>query len=73
MNYLQNKGIAMERLNARGHGGSTPLKVDAVQARIHRFLKEGDELTEGFLQRLSRGDQNTARALNNRVEFSIMP
>lgn len=73
MNYLQTKGVAEERLSARGHGGSTPLKVDAVQARIHRFLKEGDELTEDFLQRLSRGDQNTARALNNRVEFSIMP
>src|SRR5690554_7041338 len=48
MNYLQTKGVAEERLSARGHGGSTPLKVDAVQARIHRFLKEGDELTEGF-------------------------
>jgi peptidoglycan-associated lipoprotein len=72
LNYLMEKGVPQERLTARGYGGSQPVKADAGLARLHIFLNENNELSQPFIQRLNRGDQVTARQLNNRVEFSII-
>lgn len=72
LKYLTEKGVPKERLIARGYGGAQPAKADADMARQHLFLRENDELSQPFIQRLSRGDQKTARQLNNRVEFSII-
>jgi peptidoglycan-associated lipoprotein len=73
LNYLNEKGVPQERLTARGYGGAQPVKADAQLAQQHLFLRENDELSQTFIQRLNRGDQSTARQLNNRVEFSIIP
>ena len=69
--YLVSKGIKTERLSAIGLGSEKPVKVSKLLAQQYSFLKEGDEITEPFIQRLMRRDQNTARNLNNRVEFGI--
>jgi peptidoglycan-associated lipoprotein len=72
LKYLTEKGVPAERLTARGYGGAQPARADANMARQHLFLRENDELSQAFIQRLNRGDQTTARQLNNRVEFSII-
>ena len=72
LNYLTEKGVPKERLTSRGYGGAQPAIADANLARQHLFLRENDELSQPFIQRLNRGDQTTARQLNNRVEFSII-
>ena len=69
--YLVSKGIKTERLLAIGLGSENPVKVSKLLAQRYSFLKEGDELTEPYIQRLMRRDQTTARNLNNRVEFGI--
>ncbi len=69
--YLISQGIATERLSALGVGGSQPITVTAAIAGKHPFLHEKELLTELFIQRLNRRDQETARKFNNRVEFNV--
>ncbi len=71
MQFLITQGIATERLSARGVGGSQPLTVTSAIAGRHTFVRENDVLSESFIQRLVRRDQDSARKLNNRVEFSV--
>ncbi len=71
MQYLFAHGIAQPRLSAKGLGGSHPLTVTSEMAKKYNFLRENEQLTESLIQRLIRRDQETARNLNNRVEFTI--
>ena len=71
MQHLIALGIATERLSARGVGASQPLTITTNIAEQYNFLRENDILNEAVIQRLSRRDQETARKLNNRVEFSV--
>ena len=71
LKYIKDQGIAEERLTAHGYGGTKALKVDTKTATLYPFLKEGDVLSNEFIQKLSKGNQTKAHQLNNRVEFSI--
>lgn len=71
MQYLTGLGIPTERLSALGVGGAQPLTITTSLAEQYRFLRANDILNEAFIQRLNRRDQETARKLNNRVEFNV--
>jgi peptidoglycan-associated lipoprotein len=70
--YLISKGIAADRLKARGYGETEPKVIDEVLTKRHSFLKEGDVLTEQFILKLTPAQQEVANQINRRTEFSIL-
>ncbi len=71
--YLIEKGIAAERLSAKGYGESTPKVVDAIITKQNPFLKSGTALTEQYINTLS-SDENKeiAHQINRRTEFRVL-
>ncbi|HEX2975057.1 MAG TPA: OmpA family protein [Bacteroidales bacterium] len=73
VDYLIAKGIAPERLTAKGYGESTPKVVDAAIAHDNPFLKEGTVLTEQFINSLPNDEQKEiAHQVNRRTEFKVL-
>jgi len=71
--YLIEKGIAADRLSARGYGESTPKVVDTAIAEQNQFLKEGASLTEQFINTLATEEQKEiAHQINRRTEFRVL-
>jgi len=71
--YLIDKGIAPERLVAKGYGESTPKIVDAEIAKIDPFLKIGTTLTEQYINSLANDEQREiAHQINRRTEFKVI-
>jgi peptidoglycan-associated lipoprotein len=73
VDYLISKGIAPDRLQARGYGESQPKVVDEKVAEKNEFLKVGDVLTESFINQLPSADlQERAHQINRRTEFRVL-
>ena len=73
VNYLIEKGIARDRLVAKGYGKSTPKVVDEQMAAQYSFLRMGITLTETFINSLpNMDDQEMAHLLNRRTEFKVL-
>jgi peptidoglycan-associated lipoprotein len=73
VDYLISKGIAADRLAAKGYGKSVPKTVDMKTAREFTFLKEGDILTEQFIERLGSEElRESAHQINRRTEFKVL-
>ncbi|WP_430813494.1 OmpA family protein [Carboxylicivirga sp. RSCT41] len=72
MDYLMQKGIATERLSAKGVGDTEPVTLSKRQAKKYKFLDEGDVLSQRFIRQI-RGNSNkeAAHKLNRRIEFRI--
>jgi len=71
--YLIEKGIAGERLAAKGYGESSPKVVDAIIAVQNPFLKSGTTLTEQYINTLSGEEQKEiAHQINRRTEFRVL-
>lgn len=70
--YLIAKGIAADRLVPKGYGEEKPKKIRRKVAERYPWLKEGDILTESFIQKLKPAEQETANALNRRTEFTVL-
>ena len=71
--YLINKGIEEERLTAVGYGENKPKEVTKKMTEKYTFLKEGDVLTEEFINALEDEDQKeTCHQLNRRTEFQVL-
>jgi len=73
VDYLISKGIAADRLQAKGYGESQPKVVDEKIAAEYSFLQVGDVLTESFINQL--GDpalEETAHQINRRTEFRVL-
>ena len=70
--YLISKGIAADRLTPVGYGKERPKKIRRRMAERYSWLKEGDVLTEEFIQKLKKDEQETANALNRRTEFTVL-
>lgn len=71
--YLIDKGIASERLSAKGYGKSTPKVVDAAIAAQNSFLKPGTTLNDDYLNSLANDEQREiAHQINRRTEFKVM-
>ncbi len=71
--WLMRRGIARERILAVGYGETEPKTITAKVANNYPFLKEGDVLTESFINALSNSEQQEiAHQLNRRTEFKIL-
>lgn len=72
VNYLIEHGIVSERLVAVGYGEERPKVVTKKLAEIHKFLSEGDTLTEDFILKYNDEEQEICNALNRRTEFKVL-
>jgi len=72
VDYLISKGIAADRLMARGYGESQPKVVDEKIRESHDFLEIGDVLTESFINQLPVEQQEQAHQINRRTEFRVL-
>ena len=72
VNYLIEHGIASDRLTPKGYGKEKPKKVNKKVATKFKFLKEGDVLTEEFIQNLAEKEQEECNQLNRRTEFIVL-
>ena len=55
-----------------GYGEDNPKRIRKKVAERYAWLKEGDVLTEEFIQKLKPAEQETANALNRRTEFKVL-
>ncbi len=73
VNYLISRGIAADRLFAKGYGESEPKTADLKTAREFTFLNEGDRLTEQFINNLASEEiREAAHQINRRTEFRVL-
>lgn len=73
VDYLISKGIAKDRLQARGYGESQPKVVDEKIKAENDFLEIGEVLTESFINQLESPDlQEKAHQVNRRTEFRVL-
>jgi peptidoglycan-associated lipoprotein len=73
VDYLISKGIAADRLQARGYGESQPKVVDEKVIAQYDFLELGDVLTEAFINQLGSPElQEKAHQVNRRTEFRVL-
>ena len=71
--YLIGKGIEEERLTAVGYGEEKPKEVSKKMTEKYPFLKEGDILTEEFINSLDDEEQREmCNQLNRRTEFQVL-
>lgn len=72
VDYLIAGGIAKDRLEAKGYGESVPKVINKKMAKNYDFLKEGDVLTEEFIDKLTPEQQEIADQINRRTEFKVL-
>lgn len=73
VNYLIEHGIKSDRLTAKGYGESRPKIVRRKLTEQHKFLHEGDTLTEAYINKLaSEEEQEICNAINRRTEFRVL-
>lgn len=72
VNYLIGHGIPADRLTPKGYGKERPKTITKKLAEKYTWLKEGDVLTEPFIQTLDREKQEICNQLNRRTEFSVL-
>lgn len=73
VNYLIAQGIEKERMTPVGYGESKPKTVNKKLTERYSFLKEGDVLTEEFINSLAdEGEQEICNQLNRRTEFQVL-
>ena len=73
VDYLISSGIAPERLISVGEGKMKPKRVDSTLVRQYPFLREGEYLTDEYIETLLPAQQTTADQLNRRTEFRVLP
>ena len=72
VDYLIAGGIAQDRLEAKGYGESVPKTINKKMAKEFPFLKEGDVLTEEFIEQLPPEQQEITDQINRRTEFKVL-
>ncbi len=71
--YLIEHGIAPDRLTAIGYGEERPKTVLKKLTEKYTFLKEGDVLSEEFINALEDEEQQEiCHQLNRRTEFQVL-
>lgn len=71
VDYLISKGIAKERLEAKGYG-SVPKTITAEMAKKHNWMTEGKTLSEKFIAKLDKEKQEICHQYNRRTEFKVL-
>lgn len=73
VDYLISKGIASDRLQAKGYGESQPKVVDEKVVAEQSFLGLEEVLTDAFIKQLGSPDlQEKAHQVNRRTEFRVL-
>lgn len=73
IDYLISVGISADRLQSQGYGKSRPKTVTKRIAKEYPQFKEGDVLTEDFINALeSEEDREAADQINRRTEFQVL-
>ena len=72
IDYLIAAGISEKRLQPQGYGESRPKTITKRLAREFPQFKEGDVLTEEYIEALSEEDQEVADQINRRTEFQVL-
>ncbi len=72
IDYLISVGISPDRLQSQGYGESRPKTITKKLAREYPQFKEGDTLTQEFIEALSPEDQEAADQINRRTEFQVL-
>ncbi len=73
VDYLIGKGIASDRLTARGYGEGSPKVVDAVIMTDAPFLRSEATLSEQYINSLASDEQKEiAHQINRRTEFRVL-
>lgn len=79
IHYLISKGIKEDRLTAVGNGERKPKKITSTTKNgreilaSYRFLKNGDVLTQEFIDKLETEEQKEiCHQLNRRTEFRVL-
>lgn len=73
VDYLIQKGIAPDRLSAKGYGKTQPKVVDKKMHDQYSFLPLGQTLTEEFINSLPTSEQQEiAHQFNRRTEFKVL-
>ncbi|MEZ5042381.1 MAG: DUF1573 domain-containing protein [Saprospiraceae bacterium] len=71
--WLVREGVSRARIEVKGYGEKVPQTVSARMAANYPFLKEGDILTEAYINALTdKSQQEIAHAINRRTEFKIL-
>lgn len=72
VDFLVTYGIDQDRLTSKGYGESMPKTIDKKDARKYPFLKEGDVLSESFINNLPNNDQKEiCHQINRRTDFGV--
>ena len=72
VSYLVAHGVDAQRLSAHGFGKTRPVGVTKKIAEQFAFLKEGDLLTEEFIEALPLDQQEIADQINRRTSFEVV-
>lgn len=73
VDYLIAKGIAADRLTARGYGETNPKVVDQEIMENAPFLRSGATLNEQYINSLASEEQKEiAHQINRRTEFRVL-
>ena len=72
VSYLIAHGIASDRLTPKGYGESQPKRIKRRVAEKYLFLKEGDALTDEFINALPEQQQEQCHQMNRRTEFKVL-
>lgn len=71
VDYLTAHQVPKDRMTVAGYGKLHPKVVTRGVAKKYDFLKEGDILDEGFIEKLTPEQQEIADQVNRRTEFKV--
>lgn len=75
VDYMVEKGIAKDRLVAKGYGKTMPKVINGRNAKDSKdgVFKEGDILTEEYINKLATPElKDQANQMNRRTEFKVI-
>ncbi|MDE7074885.1 MAG: OmpA family protein [Odoribacter sp.] len=72
VDYLIEKGVYWDRLEAKGYGETQPRQINEKDVREYPFLQVGDVLNERYVGRLRGEQREVAMQLNRRIEFKVL-